>query len=126
MRILVIIIAVIAGYFAFQQYSVYQNKDAFNALIKSIDRKPINQFDLKIALNNQVTARCKSIENIDSSILKVDDCINAIESNKDDCDLRVFRLAPVEFTTSEEAFDYGVSYQKCVFGREFSNLVDKK
>jgi hypothetical protein len=122
MRILTIIIAVLAAYFAFYQYGIHQDKKAFNVLVKSTDSQPINLFDLKISLDTQVTALCQSI---DTEFSRVDDCIEIVESNKEDCDLVVFRLAPVEFTSSEEALDYGIRYQQCVFGREFSNLVDK-
>jgi hypothetical protein len=122
MRILTIIIAVLAAYFAFYQYGIHQDKKAFNVLVKSTDSQSINLFDLKISLDTQVTALCQSI---DTEFSRVDDCIEIVESNKEDCDLVVFRLAPVEFTSSEEALDYGIRYQQCVFGREFSNLVDK-
>jgi hypothetical protein len=122
MRILTIIIAVLAAYFTFYQYGIHQDKKAFNVLVKSTDSQSINLFDLKISLDTQVTALCQSI---DTEFSRVDDCIEIVESNKEDCDLVVFRLAPVEFTSSEEALDYGIRYQQCVFGREFSNLVDK-
>jgi hypothetical protein len=122
MRILTIIIAVLAAYFAFQQYGIHQDKKAFNVLVKSTDSQSINLFDLKISLDTQVTALCQSI---DTEFSRVDDCIEIVELNKEDCDLVVFRLAPVEFASSEEALDYGIRYQQCVFGREFSNLVDK-
>lgn len=124
MRLIIFIIAIAASYFAYQKYLGQKQQNAFNDLVTTISSQPINQFDLKQSLNTQVTARCRAIGNSGADVIKMNDCLNTINAYRNECELQIFRLAPVEFETSDEAIDYGKRYQRCVLNNEFTNLVD--
>ena len=124
MRIFIAFIAILAAYLAYQQYDGKKRQNAFNELVISIDQQPVNQFELKHSLNTQVKAKCQSLGNQDADIEKMNDCLNTISAFQDECELQIFRLAPVEFESSRDAVDYGKRYQRCVFNSQFSNLID--
>lgn len=124
MRILILIAAIAAAYLGYQHYDNQNRQNAFNALVETIDSQPINQFELKQSLNTQVKARCQAIGADETNLAKMEECLNLVQTYKDECELQIFRLAPVEFEDGKEARDYGKRYQKCVLSNQFTYLVD--
>ena len=124
MRILFCIAAIAAAYLGYQHYDNQNRQNAFNTLVETIDSQPINQFELKQSLNTQVTARCQSIGTDETNLVKMEECLNIVQTYQDECELQIFRLAPVEFEDGKEARDYGKRYQKCVLSNQFTYLVD--
>lgn len=124
MRILFCIAAIAAAYLGYYHYDNQNRQNAFNTLVETIDSQPINQFELKQSLNTQVTARCQSIGTDETNLVKMEECLNIVQTYQDECELQIFRLAPVEFDDGKEARDYGKRYQKCVLSNQFTYLVD--
>ena len=126
MRILIVVAVIIAAYLGYQHFDNQTRQNAFNTLLETIDVQPINQFELKQSLNTQVEARCQAIGTDETNLEKMEECLNLIHTYQDECELQIFRLAPVEFDNGSEAIDYGKRYQKCVLSNQFSYLVDTK
>ncbi|WP_372769629.1 hypothetical protein [Pseudoalteromonas sp.] len=124
MRIFIIITVIAAAYLGYEHYDNQHRQNAFNTLIETIDAQPINQFELKQSLNTQVTARCQAIGTDETNLAKMEECLNLVQTYQDECELQIFRLAPVEFEDGKEARDYGKRYQKCVLSNQFTYLVD--
>ena len=125
MRIFLIVAALIAAYVFYHDHASKADQNAFYELVSELDtRPPINQFEIKNSLNKQVKARCKSLAHDDGQIEKMNECLEMHESYQAECELKIFRLAPVEFENENEAVDYGKRYQKCLFNKRFSFLID--
>ncbi len=124
MRFIFAIAAIVAAYLGYQHYDNETRQNAFIDILDTINNQPINQFELKLSLNTQVEARCQAIGKNETNLAKMEECLNLIETYKDECELQIFRLAPIEFEDDNEALDYGKRYQKCVYSNQFADLVD--
>ncbi len=122
MRIVILIIALIAGYIVYDQHESEARQNAFNTLIETIDEQPLNQFEIKSTLFTQVSARCETVSIEDEERAK--ECLNLVSSYKNECDKKVFRLAPIEFSDSENLMVYSERYQKCLFSKEYAYLIE--
>lgn len=123
MRVLLIIAALAAGFMIYQDHESKTRQNSFNDLVKTIEQTPVNQYDLKQSLITQVTARCESLKAEDDKSAQADSCLDMVENYQQDCELQIFRLAPIEFESEKEAVDYGKRYQRCVFSKQFSYLI---
>ena len=70
MRFIFAIAAIVAAYLGYQHYDNETRQNAFIDILDTINRQPINQFELKLSLNTQVEARCQAIGKNETNLAK--------------------------------------------------------
>lgn len=125
MRIFIVISLLLGGFIFYQQHETVSRQNAFVSLLDKIEQQPLNQFEIKRSLYTQSSARCESINNEEEGVSS-DECLNLVNSYKNECARKVFRLAPIEFTNQQELDVYATRYQKCVFSKQYTYLIEQE
>lgn len=126
MRLIMILAALVAGVLYYQHTQTVKEQNVFQLLVTDMSdssRNSVSVFDARDLLNRQIQARCEALVYQDPS--KAESCVELFSNFKDDCEQRVFRLAPVEFVSSDELASYGKRYENCVLSKEYVSLFGK-
>ena len=128
MKYLVIAIAVVAlGVYYNNWLDIEHKKSAFPELIKQVSENNVSLFDAKKAIMLLVQLSCEeSKEKLEEQGSSVAECLEYQESFKSQCDEKIYRLAPIEFTDTKELLDYSRRYHRCIMPTGFSHIELKQ
>jgi len=124
MKYVVILIAVIALGVYYNNWSDLEHKrTAFPALVKEVSQSNVSLFDAKKAIMLLVQLSCEeSKEKLEKRGSSVSECLEYQESFRTECDAKIFRLAPIEFSDTKELLDYSRRYHRCIMPSGFSHI----
>jgi hypothetical protein len=128
MKYAVILIAVIAlGVYYNNWLDIENKRAAFPDIVKEISQSNVSLFDVKKAIMLLVQLSCQeSKEKLEARGSSVSECLEYQESFKSQCDEKIFRLAPIEFSDTEELLDYSKRFHRCIMPKGFSQIELKQ
>ncbi|SFD09725.1 hypothetical protein [Pseudoalteromonas denitrificans] len=124
MKYLFILVAVIVAGYYYNNWLVIENKrTAFPELVKKVSENNVSLFDAKKAIKLLVQLSCEEFkEKLEARGSSVSECLQYQENFQSECDERIFRLAPIEFSDTEELLDYSRRYHRCIMPTGFSKI----
>ncbi len=120
--VIALVALVAAGYYFYEGYKLDNDRAAFSDLMDQVEYEPVNLFDAKNAIFNYAQVSCHDAkEGLEEKGSSVNDCLDYQQSYKNECETKIFRLAPMNFSDRNELADYGRRYRKCIMPQSFAS-----
>ncbi|OUL56807.1 hypothetical protein [Pseudoalteromonas ulvae] len=117
------ILILVAITFGYNEYSASAKYEQYNSFLNQLSTSKVTSFEAANAAKIKLQINCETTKlQLEKNGSSLDECQTYISSFHDECKDKVFRLAPLEFSGTEEFEKYAKRYQRCVLPLDIASM----
>ena len=117
---ILILVVIIYGY---NEYSASAKYDQYASFLTKLNTAKVTSFEAAKAAKMKLLINCETTKvQLEKNGSSLDECQTYVSSFHKECKDKIFRLAPLEFSGSEEFEKYAKRYQRCVLPLDIASI----